>query len=400
MKIQFVDSIEKINRADWQALVSSSCPFIQYDYFFALENSRSACVERGWQPHHLVVTDEHEQLQAIFPMYIKQHSWGEYVFDWAWAEAYERYQLPYYPKLVASIPFTPVPCEKLLINNVTAPLNLEQIFNELSQYCQKHELNSWHSLFIAPNQLANKQAQHIEPATIEVEPSTSLADYYLRHTVQFHWFNRNYQTFDEFLAGFTARKRKNTKKERLSIAKQGLSIEQLTGKQLTQKELDYFYLAYQLTYLKKGHQPHLTYQFFEQIFNHFADNILLVVASHEQRQERVACALFFYDQDTLYGRYWGCSEQFNNLHFELCYYQGIEFCIQNNLTRFNPGTQGEHKIQRGFEPVLTHSYHWVKHAEFKPAIKAFCQQECQQMQIYQKQCQQALPFNAEHVTRR
>jgi predicted N-acyltransferase len=314
---------------------------------------------------------------SILPAYIKNHSWGEYVFDWSWAEAYQAHELNYYPKLVSTIPFTPIPSEKLLSNQNKPQPNYHDVFTLLTQHCQQQGIHSWHVLF-AP------ELQHLPD------------DVYQRHTVQFHWYNRQYQSFEHYLDSFTARKRKNTRKERLSISQQHIEITQLTGQKIGKKELDYFYLTYQLTYLKKGHTPHLTYPFFEALLLKQADDILLVMASHQD--DYVACALFLYDDTTLYGRYWGCSENVKNLHFELCYYQGIEFCIEHQLTSFNPGTQGEHKIQRGFEPVLTHSYHWIQHPAFKAAINDFCQQECQQMKDYLKQCQQALPFKQNQVS--
>ena len=383
--ISFINHINEITKDDWQLVNKSNTPFLSYDFFQALENSDSATTKQGWQPHHLLFKNN-DQLQTVLPLYLKQHSWGEYVFDWAWADAYQRNGLDYYPKLVSTIPFTPIPANKLLTHQ---SLSKEQystilsteIFPALIEHCLTQQINSWHLLFCS---------ELISCPLIEYlldEPSNEI---YQRHTVQFHWFNRAYTHFDDFLATFTSRKRKNTRKERLSIQTQQLDIRRLTGKEITEKELDYFYLAYQLTYLKRNHTPHLTKDFFQQIFNTMANNLLLVIASHNNND--VACALFFFDETNLYGRYWGCTESFNNLHFELCYYQGIEFCIENKLQHFNPGTQGEHKIQRGFEPILTHSYHWIKDQQFKKPIKEFCQQERQQMQLYQQQCQQLLPF--------
>jgi len=344
---------------------------MQYEFFKALEDSQSISADKGWQAHHLTISSD-QRIEAFLPLYIKQHSWGEYVFDWDWAQAYQRNNLDYYPKLVSTIPVTPVPSEKLLSNT----LNYFEVFNELIKYCQQNHISSWHLLFA--------------PQINETDELSIPDDVYLRHTVQFHWFNREYQSFDQFLASFTARKRKNTLKERRSIEQQNIKINQFIGKEIGQKELDYFYLTYQLTYLKKGHQPHLTFAFFQQIFQTLPDNILLIIASREDNY--VACSLFFFDQQHLYGRYWGCSESVKNLHFELCYYQGIEFCINNNLKIFNPGTQGEHKIQRGFEAVLTYSYHWINNQNFKEPIKGYCQQEREQLRRYQAQCLSALPF--------
>jgi predicted N-acyltransferase len=302
------------------------------------------------------------------PMYLKSHSWGEYVFDWDWADAFKRNGVEYYPKLVATIPFTPVSSDKLLSSKV----QVHELFAPLTEHCEQANINSWHLLYCH-------------------EIKTDLPDDVVqRNTVQFHWFNRNYKSFDDFLNTFTSRKRKNTRKERLSITQQGISIRQLSNDEITEADLKFFYLTYQLTYLKRGHQPHLSYEFFKQLLSSMGNNILLIIASDSQ--EDIACALFIYDDTQLYGRYWGCTKQYNNLHFELCYYRGIEFCIQNKLTSFNPGTQGEHKIQRGFEPILTYSYHWIKHQGFRGAIKDFCQQEQEHMLTYQQQCQQLLPF--------
>lgn len=367
ININFVDTFEAINKHDWQHLNKSSSPFLRYDFFNALEKSQSVCSQQGWQPHHLVATTDKDVL-AIMPLYLKSHSWGEYVFDWDWADAFKHYNIEYYPKLVATIPFTPVNSDKLL----SSDLDLCHTFEPLIQHCEQQNINSWHLLY----------CDEIQTPLPE--------DVYQRNTVQFHWFNRNYQSIDDFFNTFTSRKRRSTRKERLSIVQQGITIRQLTKHKITDKDLDFFYLTYQLTYLKRGHQPHLTAAFFKEIVNDSECNILLLIASNEL--EDIACALFFYDDTQLYGRYWGCTEYHNNLHFELCYYQGIQFCIENNLTSFNPGTQGEHKIQRGFEPIITYSYHWIKHPAFKDAIKDFCRQEQDHMRTYQAQCAQLLPF--------
>lgn len=377
MTITFLDSLQHISKEQWLEVIPSACPFLQYDFFLAMENSQSASKQQGWQPYHLMINNNPENtknIDALLPLYIKEHSWGEYVFDWSWADAYERNNLAYYPKLVSTIPFTPIPSNKLFSENV----NLVDIANILTQHCQQHHFNSWHILY-TPEHNSEQIVEQMLPD-----------DVYQRNTVQFHWFNQQYKSFDNFLATFTARKRKNTRKERLSISQQGIKIRQLQGKDITEDDINFFYLTYQLTYLKKGHQPHLTHAFFKQVLTSLHKNTLLVIASNNEQD--IACALFFYDDKTLYGRYWGCSEEVKNLHFELCYYQGIEFCIKHKLQSFNPGTQGEHKIKRGFEPVLTHSYHWIKHPAFKDAIKDFCQQERQQIQQYVQQCQLALPF--------
>ncbi|MGB2740162.1 MAG: GNAT family N-acetyltransferase [Cognaticolwellia sp.] len=374
MKIEIVNNIADISEQDWQRLNNQTSVFSNYQFFKSLETSGSVCNAKGWQPHHLQVRSnihgnesEKSEINAILPMYIKSHSWGEYVFDWAWADAYQQHNIPYYPKLVSTTPFTPVTSDKLL----SSGLKTGDIFELLTHHCQQQQLNSWHLLYCQPAQQETN-------------------DVYQRNTVQFHWLNYNYRDFEDFLSRFTARKRKNTRKERLSMIQQGIEVRQLNGHDISEKELEFFYLTYQLTYLKRGHTPHLSFDFFQTMIRKLPDNILLIIASCNG--EDVASAWFFFDDKNLYGRYWGCTQPYNNLHFELCYYQGIEFCIKNKLSLFHPGTQGEHKIQRGFEPKLTTSYHWIKHAGFKPAIKDFCLQEQQQMRTYQSQCQQLLPF--------
>ncbi|PHR84994.1 MAG: GNAT family N-acetyltransferase [Colwellia sp.] len=372
MKIEFVNSINKINELTWQSLADSSSPFINYQFFKALEHSQSVCSKTGWQPHHLVCSNANN-VNAILPMYLKEHSWGEYVFDWAWADAYQKHNEPYYPKLVATIPFTPITTTKLMASDIA----LSQVFSVLTEHCLAQNINSWHILYTQESQ----------------QQPLRLNNVFQRNTVQFHWFNRQYHDFNEFLSTFTARKRKNVKKERLSISQQNIKTRRILGKDISPEELSFFYITYQLTYLKRGHSPHLTIDFFTNILKSLPNNILLVIASIDDCD--IACAWFFFDEHQLYGRYWGCTKTYNNLHFEVCYYQGIEFCIEHQLDLFNPGAQGEHKIQRGFEPVLTHSYHWIKHLGFRPAIQQFCQQEQQKMQHYLKHCQQFLPFKAE-----
>lgn len=383
MQITFCDSIEKITAGDWNRLNTSLCPLTSYEFFKTLEVSQSVSCVRGWQPHHMVIESDN-MIAGIMPLYLKQHSWGEYVFDWDWAKAFEDNNIAYYPKLVATIPFTPLSSSKLFSNK----FSLLEVFPSLINHCQQNEINSWHVLF-CPEVDESSQLKGVNKSS---EANKLPEDVYQRHTVQFHWFNRGYANFDEFLATFTSRKRKNTRKERASIKQQDINIRRLQGKNITPRDIDFFYLTYQLTYLKKGHQPHLNADFFQNIFSNLQENTLLIIASHNN--EDVACALFFYDDKQLYGRYWGCRESFKNLHFELCYYQGIAFCIENNLQCFNPGTQGEHKIQRGFEPILTNSYHWIKHLAFKDAVKNFCLLEREHMQKYQLECQQALPFKA------
>lgn len=376
MNISFLDNIQLLE-STFKQQQNNTTLFPSFNFLAALEESGCASLTTGWRPYHLSCS-ENDNITAALPLYLKSHSWGEYVFDWAWAEAYEKYNIPYYPKLVSTIPFTPIPSNKLIngSSSQSADIELEEIIPVLIGHCEQTNINSWHLLY----QLPIKQELLAEFSSQVFE----------RNTVQFHWFNRNYCHFDEFLATFSARKRKNTRKERASIAAQGISVRKVKGTDVSEEDLAMFFLAYQVTYVKKGHQPHLNVNFFTNLVKSMGNNMLFIFANHNGKD--VASALFFFDEYHLYGRYWGCIESFNHLHFELCYYQGIEFCIENNIQCFNPGTQGEHKIQRGFEPVLTHSYHWIKHQGFRSAIGEFCQQEQKQMRYYQEQCRLALPF--------
>lgn len=354
-------------------------PFLQPAFLAALEKCQ--CVGQrpqtqsgenshtGWQPNHIVSRCG----SVLIPSYIKTNSYGEYVFDWAWADAYNRYGFEYFPKLLSATPFTPVPGPRWLGSHLQ-----EQDFESLAQFignqCEQQKLSSWHFNFI------------------DQVSANALADSGLsiRHHVQFEWFNQDYQHFDDFLQRFASRKRKNVKKERAKAHNQVDQIRCLKGSEIGQAELEAFYLCYQTTYLKRGQMGYLSAGFFQTLVEQMPEQIMLAAAW--QGKEMIAAALFFYDDNNLYGRYWGCLAEHDSLHFELCYYQGIEFCIDNQLTRFNPGTQGEHKIARGFEPQLSYSAHYIREHGFRDAIDKFCQQEQKQMAIYAEQCKSALPY--------
>lgn len=239
LTIEFINSLSHITESDWQKLSTTQCPFQQYNFFTSLEESESVSVQQGWQPHHLIAKSANT-LTAIMPMYLKSHSWGEYVFDWDWADAFKRNNIAYYPKLVATIPFTPVSSQKLL----STKQQTQTLFSTLTEHCQRENINSWHILYCDKFE---------KPLT---------ADVYERNTVQFHWLNRGYKSFTDYLGTFTARKHKNTRKERLSITQQGIHIRQLKGHEISPQELQFFYLTYQLTYIRRGHQPHLSFNFF------------------------------------------------------------------------------------------------------------------------------------------
>jgi predicted N-acyltransferase len=345
----------------------SSNPFIGDGFLSALEDSGVCSKESGWSPHHIYLSDD-----LIIPCYEKNHSWGEYVFDFAWANAYEQYGLDYYPKLVIAAPFTPSLGPRFI--GAKHETDIISSIDALQEVTRQRQISGFHILF--PNKPEQKWLD-----------SQNLLK---RTDVQFHWTNRDYTNFDDFLDRFSSRKRKNVRKERKSIHDQGITMSTLEGNDITDQHWDAFYNFYHATYLKRGRQGYLNKAFFDLLLERMKDDMVLIMA--EKDNTSIAGALFFKDASTLYGRYWGCFEEFNNLHFEACYYQGIEYCIRNGLERFDPGTQGEHKIARGFEPTMTHSYHWLAHPQFFEAAKKFCEDEAQMTQRYFEQTTLALPF--------
>ncbi|AWB68033.1 N-acetyltransferase [Saccharobesus litoralis] len=347
-------------------------PFLNSVFLKALEDKQCVNLKSGWHTSHIANQD----LSLFLPSYIKQHSYGEYVFDWSWAQAYQQYGFDYYPKLLSALPFTPIPNPKLLGNH-----NLEQLSQLCEfgrQFCLDNQFSSWHINFI-PQAFAEQLATH---------------DFNIRLGVQFEWFNHSYNDFEHYLNRFTSRKRKQVKKERKSAQQAVTSIrvfDSHTEHQLDTQLIKQFYYCYQVTYLKRGQQGYLNQAFFEHLFDVMPDNLALIAAFDEQ-DKMIASALFFKDQQNLYGRYWGCLTEVEYLHFELCYYQGIEYAIKHNLQRFNPGTQGEHKLARGFEPIYSYSAHWLAEPTFQPAIKQFCAEEAKQIRLYQKECLKRIPF--------
>lgn len=355
-------------------------PFNRYEFLEALENNECVGAESGWTPHHQLLSINNE-VKGLLICYQKSHSYGEYVFDWSWADAYHRNGVPYYPKLLSAIPFTPVPCTKWLSDG---DISLQQAL--------QHLLPETSDSSVLP---AYSGVHYLYPKSLE---DNLKGDWICRHGQQFHWFNRKpdgsqYIDFDDFLGQMTARKRKNINKERQKVQQAGISCQWLKGDEINEQHLEQFYLFYHATYYKRGQTGYLNKAFFKQIFATMSEQVRLLVCSKED--EIVATALYFLDQETLYGRYWGCGEEYDALHFEACYYQGIEFCIQQGLRLFNPGTQGEHKISRGFEPTLTYSYHQLMLPPFQQAIKNFCDEERQHNAVYMQNCRQRLPFKTE-----
>ncbi len=350
MTLQILTQIQEIDEASWQAIVADAHPFYSYPFLSALEKHHCVGPELGWLPRHLVWRNPNNEIIGILPQYLKLNSYGEFVFDWAWADALQRTGRAYYPKLVSCIPYTPVTGKRLFINNDSMVLK-KQFIQKIIQYAAEQNISSWHCLFPS---LEDKQLMINEGLLHRVD-------------CQFHWTNNNYTNFDDFLTHFSSRKRKNVRKERQKVAATGIQIEVLHGADMDRRTWALIYPFYAETFFKKGGVPTLSLEFFIELSEKMGENIVVITALYQQ--EYVAAAICFRNQDTLFGRHWGCKQAFDSLHFELCYYQGIEYAIKEKLYKFEPGAQGLHKISRGFLPTATWSTHWIRDADFKHAIK-------------------------------
>ncbi|MFT5593490.1 MAG: putative N-acyltransferase [Oceanicoccus sp.] len=368
--MQWLNSIDQAPVHLWQG----SYPFIQQKFIRALESGGSINKQTGWQGHFLY----DEQQSCLLPSFIKQHSYGEYVFDWAWAEAYQQHGLNYYPKLIIAAPFTPASGPRIISPN-NGLISGERLTQSIQQHCQEHNLSGAHILF------CNQQ----ERALLKDH------NWHERKSVQFHWFNYGYNSFDDFLSHFKSRKRKAVLKERASINQNNIDIKWLNAQDMTNELWTFFYHCYQSTYNMRGMQGYLTLDSFHALADNMAAQINIVMAFHESKP--IGCALYFQDDKNLYGRYWGAVAEVPNLHFELCYYQGIEYCIKNGLQHFDPGTQGEHKISRGFEPIYTSSLHHLQHEGFNDAVGNFVKEEAKSLLGYKQDCYEALPFNEQSM---
>jgi len=371
---RFHDSIHELEQQAWSYLWASDNPFVRYEFLAALEDSACVSVQSGWQPRHLALYRGIEPV-AVLPLYLKQHSQGEFVFDWAWAEAYHQHGIAYYPKLLTAVPFTPSVGPRIaMAQGLDGELAWREILAAIGGQLKLMGISGWHLLFARQS-----------PPQVDECPLLKRSD------VQFHWRNRGYRQFDDFLATLKSGRRKNVRRERNSLDRLGVQIERKTGEYITNPEWDHFYQCYCHTNLKRsGHDGYLNREFFDIMRRHMPEQLMLVTARLDQKS--VASALFLFDGECLYGRYWGAMEPVPNLHFECCFYQGIEFCIERDISRFDPGTQGEHKLLRGFEPVLTHSWHWIADARFRHAIRQSLSQEQDAVADYARQVAGFLPF--------
>jgi hypothetical protein len=372
MKLSTASSLNNIKADHWNALAQNTNLFVQYDFLRALEQHN--CLNPwGWQPNYHLAYDNDELVGAC-PTYIKDNSYGEFVFDWAWADAYQRNALQYYPKLVTAIPYTPAQGTRLLTKKPHDIAVKSFLIQGALETVEKEQFSSSHWLFC------------------DNDDMTALMDQQLlvRFDYQFHWHNDNYENFDHFLSQLSSKKRKNIRRERRKVAEENINIRINRGTELNDEEWQTLYNFYRLTFMQKSGTATMTLEFF-QAMRH---RLVAIFAEHENKI--VAGAICFQDDNpngsTLYGRHWGCYENYDSLHFEVCYYSGIEYCINNNIKNFEPGAQGEHKIARGFLPVKTQSVHWIAHAEFRRVIADFLDREQKAMNEYGVILNQTTPF--------
>ncbi len=345
----------------WDELLdqqSAPTPFMRHAYLSALLESGSASPETGWKLRLLTLKRTAQQaegtLAAAAVLYVKPHSYGEYVFDWAWADAYQRHGLAYFPKAITAVPFTPVPGARLLAQDEASR---EALLAAMVTMAQQEQWSSLHLLFLSE---ADQQA-------------TEKAGWLSRHTVQFHWQNEQYADFDHFLAQLNQEKRKKIKQERRKVKDAGVNFVTLAGDEIQSADWDFFYRCYAQTYLEHGNAPYLNRDFFERMQNTMAHNWVLFIA--EKNHQRMACSLIGVENQVAYGRYWGALERVDCLHFEACYYQPIEWCIVQGVKRFEGGAQGEHKMARALRPVKASSAHWLAHPGFADAVERYLEKE-------------------------
>ena len=375
MKVAVHDSIDAIAAADWNQLAGDAYPFLRHE-FLAL-GERTGCVTpaQGWSPRHLTI-GEPGALRAAMPLYEKSHSWGEFVFDWAWANAYQQAGFDYYPKLVSAIPFTPAPCRKLLLADPADTEAARTLLQAAIKLAGETDCSSFHILF---------------PHADEV-PLLESANLLIRKDCQFHWHNRDYRSFDDFLQTFNSAKRKKVRRDRRRIAEQGIHFRRLRGGEMTADDWTVVYALISNTFLRRGSLPYFNEEFFTAVSRELPDSVLVILA--EKDAQTVAAAVFFESERALYGRYWGSDGHYDALHFETCYYQGIDYCIDTGIELFEPGTQGEHKISRGFSPQTTWSAHWLAHPEFADAIGRYLDEEARHIERYMEAVDSRSPYKA------
>lgn len=376
--IESVPSIHEIAAEDWNACAGEDDPFISHAFLACLEDSGSVGARAGWTPRHLVARDTNDRVIACVPAYLKTHSYGEYVFDWSWAEAYERAGGRYYPKLQVAVPFTPIAGSRLLIRNGASAATADVLATALVRFAERLGVSSVHVTFPAEAEWAR----------------LGEAGFLLRIGHQFHWHNRGYRDFDDFLMALSSRKRKAIRKERKAVADHGVVLRTLIGNEIEERHWNAFYRFYRNTHDRKWGHAYLNRTFFGLLGDRLRDRVVMVVAEKPDGQI-VAGALNLRSADVLYGRYWGCLEDHRFLHFEACYYRAIDFAIRHRLVRVEAGAQGPHKVQRGYLPTRTYSAHWIADPRFREALARYLAAESRAVEEEMAELNAASPFRRE-----
>jgi hypothetical protein len=376
---QVFHSLREVTPESWNRLIGDAFPFAEYDYLLALEEGQCVGIEPGWEPRYLTLW-EGKQLQAACYLYRKTNSNGEYIFDWDWVNAYQRYGQHYFPKLTSAVPFTPATGPKLLVAaDASNPRELQQqLLTSALELAQQEGCSSLHFLFIPKEECEIYEA----------------AGLLLRHSFQFHWQNQGYRSFEDFLSRLRSKRRKEILRERRQVQEQGLEVILLQGEEIEPRLCRVMYDFYLTTIDRKWAMPYLSYEFFQYIFTHFRDQLVLALARKQGKW--VAGTINYHKGPHLFGRYWGCWQDFRSLHFELCYYRLIEYAIEQGVQRFEAGAQGAHKIQRGFLPNLTYSAHWIAHPAFHRAIGEFIEEEKHSIQSNIENNPELSPYRQEN----
>jgi predicted N-acyltransferase len=370
-----IERIAGIPEADWNALDGSGNPFVSHAFLDELEANDCVGGDSGWVPQHLVLRDEQDRLVAAAPQYLKQHSWGEFIFDWSWAQAYARAGLDYYPKLLSAVPYTPVTGPRLLVAGPAAPALRAALAEQIRELAQGNDLSGAHVNFTTPDDQAALEA----------------AGFLRREDCRFMWRNRDFGDFEQFLARFRADKRKKLRRERRRIAEAGIEFRTLAGEAIDRGLWATIFGFSERTFLLHGNAHYLNAAFLMRVARRLPGVVVVKLALQAGRP--IAAAIFFRGAECLYGRYWGAARHEDSLHFELCYYQGIEYCIEQRLASFDPGTQGEHKLARGFEPTTTSSAHWLADRRFATAIASHLARERAAITAYVDAAREHLPFH-------
>jgi predicted N-acyltransferase len=375
MRAGVINRLDELADGQWNRVAGTRNPFLRFEFLAALERHRCVGEAFGWYPQHLVVYDDDGELAGVAPLYLKDNSYGEFVFDWSWADAYQRSGRRYYPKLVSAIPYTPVTGPRLLVRvGADRAAVIDALVHKALELTRETGCSSLHWLF-----------------TDGGDTDTLLNYGLLRRTgCHFHWHNREYRTFDDFLQQLNSRKRKKIRRERRSVDDAGIRMEIIHGNEASEELWETMYRFYRSTFERKSGIATLSRDFFHDICQTMGEQVVLVCAREGRRT--VAGAINLRSDTALYGRHWGCSDHYHNLHFETCYYQGIDYCIEHKLSLFEPGAQGEHKISRGFLPILTWSAHWIEDVPFREAVSRFLANEHELMLDYHNEMSTYSPY--------